>query len=49
LPKIIYVILFKVQIDILLFIGFLGFHINRMLCVLFSKKRKVRKVQYINT
>jgi hypothetical protein len=30
------VILFKLQIDILLFIGFLHFSINRMFCILFS-------------
>jgi hypothetical protein len=44
-PKIIYVILFKEKIDILSFIGFWGFPINKMTCLLFSK---VSRVQYKN-
>jgi hypothetical protein len=41
-------ILFNGQIDILSFIGFLGFLINRKLCLLFlvDGKKKVSTLQY---
>jgi hypothetical protein len=44
-------ILFNGQIDILSFIGFLGFPINRKLCLLFlvDGKKKMSRVQYWNT
>jgi hypothetical protein len=39
IQEILYMILFKKQIDILLFIGLSNFHINKMVCLIFCVKK----------